>query len=96
MKKKSNGAKSPPRLKTVSERNQSKLNRVDTKISKLKSSQGGLNKEEYLNKAASRITGVSESSLAQGKLGQLEKKKMRVQNMMTPGRQTGKPKPKKG
>jgi hypothetical protein len=47
-----------------------------------------LNKEEYLNKAASRITGVSESSLAQGKLGQLEKKKVRVQNMITPGRQT--------
>ena len=88
MKARSNGSKTPPKFKTPKQRNEAKLKRVETKISKLKSSQGGLNKEEYLNKAASRITGVSESSLAQGKLGQLEKKKMRVQNMITPGRQT--------
>ena len=95
MKARSNGSKTPPKFKTPKQRNEAKLKRVETKISKLKSSQGGLNKEEYLNKAASRITGVSESSLAQGKLGQLEKKKVRVQNMITPGRQTGKSKTKK-
>lgn len=88
-------SKSPFKPKTVQQRNEAKLNKVNTKISKLKDSQGNLSKEEYLNKAASRITGVSESSLAQGKLGQLEKKKVRIQNMMTPGRQTGKSKPKK-
>jgi len=96
MKSRSNGSKAPFKFKTVKERNEAKLKKVETKISKLKSNQAGLNKEEYLNKAASRITGVSESSLAQGKLGQLEKKKVRIQNMMTPGRQTGKSKPKKG
>jgi hypothetical protein len=92
----SKGPKNPFKLKTREQRNQAKLNKVDTKISKLKAGQAGLNKEEYLNKAASRITGVSESSLAQGKLGQLEKKKQRIQNMITPGRQkVSKAKPKK-
>ena len=95
MKSRSNGSKSFPKPKTVKQRNEAKLKKVETKISKLKSNQAGLNKEEYLNRAASRITGVSESSLAQGKLGQLEKKKVRIQNMMTPGRQTGKSKTKK-
>lgn len=88
-------SKGPFKPKTVQQRNEAKLNKVNTKISKLKAGQGNLSKEEYLNKAASRITGVSESSLAQGKLGQLEKKKVRIQNMMTPGRQTVKSKPKK-
>jgi hypothetical protein len=87
MKKPSAGPKNPLRLKTRQERNQSKLNKVNTRISKLESSQKELNKQEYLNKAASRITGVSESSLAQGKLGQLQKKKQRIENMITPGRQ---------
>lgn len=92
MKTKSNGSKPAPKFKTPQQRNEAKLKKVETKISKLKAGQSKLNKEEYLNKAASRITGVSESSLSQGKLGQLEKKKMRVQNMITPGRQTSKKK----
>lgn len=95
MKARLNGSKNFPKPKTIKQRNEAQLKKVDTKISKLKASQDKLNKEEYLNKAASRITGVSESSLAQGKLGQLEKKKVKIQNMMTPGRQTGKSKPKK-
>jgi hypothetical protein len=86
--------KNPFKPKTVQQRNQAALNKVDKKISKLKS-QTNLNKEEYLSKAASRITGVSESSLAQGKLGQLERKKVKIQNRITPGRQTGKSKPKR-
>jgi hypothetical protein len=91
MKKSSSVPKNPLRLKTRQERNQSKLNKVNTRISQLEASQNTLNKQEYLNKAASRISGVSESSLAQGKLGQLQKKKQRIENMITPGRQkTGK------
>lgn len=85
--------KNPFKPKTVQQRNQAALNKVDKKISKLKS-QTNLNTEEYLNKAASRITGVSESSLSQGKLGQLERKRTRIQNRITPGRQTGKSKRK--
>lgn len=96
MKSKSNGSKNPPKLgsllKTPKQRNEAKLKKVEGKISKIKSSQDELSKKEFLNRAASRFTGVSESSLSQGKLAQLEKKKTRIQNMLTAGRQTGKKK----
>ena len=47
MKSRSNGSKTPPKFKTLKQRNEAKLKKVETKISKLKFNQAGLNQEEY-------------------------------------------------
>jgi len=91
-KKKTGGADpgKPFKFKTPAERNQAKLAKVNKKIEDITANSKNLDSEEYLNKAASKISGVSESTLSDSYVKKLKGKKEKIENMMTPGRQTKK------
>jgi hypothetical protein len=74
MKKTGGSAESPPfRFRTREERQTNKLNKTDRKIKDLETSLGGMSEKRNLN-----IEGSSEFELGSAKLGQLKKKRAKI------------------